>query len=65
MLEKGERMKYQKKTETTIRCPLEYCLGILGGKWKFRIVCILSDKEELRYQDIRKDPEQTVPQKSR
>ena len=46
---------YQKKIQENIRCPLEYCLGQLNGKWKFRIVCVLSDGEQHRYQDIKKD----------
>lgn len=47
--------KYQKKLEEDIRCPLEYGLAIFGGKWKSRIICVLSDNEKLRYSQIRKE----------
>ena len=47
--------KYKKKLEDDIRCPLEYGLTIFGGKWKSRIICVLSDKERLRYSEIRKE----------
>ena len=46
---------YQKKITEKIKCPLEYCLGMMSGKWKFRIICVLSDTEMLRYQDIKKE----------
>ncbi len=47
--------KYKKKLEDDIRCPLEYGLTIFGGKWKSRIICVLSAKETLRYSEIRKE----------
>ena len=40
--------EYKKKLEEDIRCPLEYGLTIFGGKWKSRIICVLSTKERLR-----------------
>ena len=47
--------KYKKKLEDDIRCPLEYGLTVFGGKWKSRIICVLSAKETLRYSEIRKE----------
>ena len=47
--------KYKKKLEDDIRCPLEYGLTIFGGKWKSRIICVLSAKERLRYSVLRKE----------
>lgn len=47
--------KYKKKLEENIRCPLEYGLTIFGGKWKSRIICVLSAKEKLRYSGLRKE----------
>lgn len=47
--------KYKKKMEDDIRCPLEYGLTVFGGKWKSRIICVLSAKETLRYSEIRKE----------
>lgn len=48
-------MMYQKKMEKDIRCPLEYGLEIFGGKWKPRIICVLNEKEVLRYSGIRRE----------
>lgn len=47
--------KYEKKTDEDIRCPLEYGLAIFGGKWKSRIICVLSANERLRYSEIRRE----------
>ena len=47
--------KYKKKLEDDIRCPLEYGLTIFGGKWKSRIICVLSANEKLRYSELRKE----------
>ena len=47
--------KYKKKLEDDIRCPLEYGLTLFGGKWKSRIICVLSANEKLRYSEIRKE----------
>lgn len=46
---------YQKKLQEDIRCPLEYGLKIFGGKWNSRIICVLAEKETLRYSEIRKE----------
>lgn len=47
--------KYEKKLEEDIRCPLEYGLRVFGGKWKSRVICVLSANEKLRYHEIRKE----------
>ena len=46
---------YQHKLQKDIRCPLEYGLEIFGGKWKSRILCVLAEKETLRYSELRKE----------
>lgn len=46
---------YQRKMDEDIRCPLEYGLEIFGGKWKSRIICVLSEKGTLRYSALRKE----------
>lgn len=46
---------YERKTEKDILCPLEYGLDIFGGKWKSRIVCVLSSNGTLRYNALRKE----------
>lgn len=47
-------MPRKRKTEKDIRCPLEYGLDVFGGKWKSRILCVLSDGA-LRYGEIRRE----------
>ena len=47
--------KYKKKLDDDIRCPLEYGLMLFGGKWKSRIICVLSANERLRYSEIRRE----------
>lgn len=47
--------RYQKKLDDDIRCPLEYGLAIFGGKWKSRIICVLSATEKLRYSSLRRE----------
>lgn len=42
-------MPHTRKLEPDIRCPLEYRLEVFGGKWKSRILCVLSKKQTLRY----------------
>ncbi|WP_325199221.1 winged helix-turn-helix transcriptional regulator [Oscillibacter sp.] len=48
-------MAYQRKLEKDIRCPLEYGLESFGGKWKSRIICVLSVKKVLRYSELRRE----------
>lgn len=47
-------MARKRKLEKDIRCPLEYGLDVFGGKWKSRIVCVLSDGP-LRYSSVRSE----------
>ena len=46
---------YQPKLEKDIRCPLEYGLPLFGRKWKSRIICVLAEKQILRYSGLRKE----------
>lgn len=46
---------YKPKSEKDIRCPLEYGLEIFGGKWKSRIICVLAEKNVMRYSTLRKE----------
>lgn len=46
---------YKPKLEKDIRCPLEYGLEIFGGKWKSRVICVLSTRKSLRYGELRKE----------
>lgn len=48
-------MKYQPKIEKEVMCPIEYGLDIFGGKWKSRIICVLSTNSVIRYNAIRKE----------
>lgn len=44
---------YTPKLPKDIRCPLEYGLDLFGGKWKSRILCVLSSGKKLRYSALR------------
>ena len=46
---------YKPKLKKDIRCPLEYGLDIFGGKWKSIIICVLANKQVLRYSVLRKE----------
>ena len=48
-------MKYEPKTAKELLCPLEYGLDLFGGKWKSRIICVLSASPVLRYNEIKKE----------
>jgi len=48
-------MKYELKHEKEIMCPLEHGLDVFGGKWKSRIICVLSVNNVMRYSEIRKE----------
>lgn len=32
---------YQKKKQEDIRCPLEYAISLISGKWNSRVLCVL------------------------
>lgn len=51
----GGIMPHTRKLEPDIRCPLEYGLEVFGGKWKSRILCVLSKKQTLRYGQLREE----------
>lgn len=46
---------YEPKLDKDIRCPLEYGLSLFGGKWKSRIICVLAEKQVLRYSVLRRE----------
>lgn len=46
---------YKRKLDKDIRCPLEYGLDLFGGRWNSRIICVLAEKEVLRYSELRKE----------
>lgn len=48
-------MKYKRKLEKEIRCPLEWGLEVFGGKWKSRIICVLYSHKTLRYSQLRQE----------
>lgn len=48
-------LKYEPKIEKEMMCPVEYGLDMFGGKWKSRIICVLSSKDVMRYSEIRKE----------
>lgn len=46
---------YEKKLDVEIRCPLEYGLNLFSGKWKARIMYVLTVKKKIRYNKLRKE----------
>jgi DNA-binding HxlR family transcriptional regulator len=40
--------------ELTKVCPLRYTLGIIGGKWKLPIICLLATGKPMRYGEIKR-----------
>lgn len=48
-------MQYKPKLEKEIMCPIEYGLDIFGGKWKSRIICVLSSNSVMRYNELKKE----------
>ncbi|MDD4844377.1 MAG: helix-turn-helix domain-containing protein [Anaerotignum sp.] len=40
--------------EENLLCPIRYALGIVGGKWKMPILCMLSKGKAMRYSSIKR-----------
>lgn len=36
------------------KCPLNYAMSIIGGKWKMQIICTLNNQGSLRYNQIKR-----------
>lgn len=36
------------------KCPLNYAMSLIGGKWKMQIICALNNKGPLRYNELRR-----------
>ena len=36
------------------KCPLNYAMSIVGGKWKMQIICALNNQGKLRYNELRR-----------
>lgn len=36
-------------------CPLEYATNVIGGKWKLRIIWILSQSEYVRFNELKRN----------
>ena len=36
------------------KCPLNYAMTLLGGKWKMQIICTLNNRGNMRYNELRK-----------
>ena len=48
-MRKGHKYYVQTKNRKEIRCPVEYGLSIISGKWKIRILSILKTYGTVRY----------------
>lgn len=45
---------HKEKKELNLNCPVAYTLFVLGGKWKWLIIYILSEYGILRYGELKK-----------
>ncbi len=36
------------------KCPLNYAMQLVGGKWKMQIICALNNQGTLRYNELRR-----------
>ena len=34
------------------KCPLNYAMSLVGGKWKMQIICALNNQGRLRYNEL-------------
>lgn len=41
------------KQANDVKCPIELALEKFGGRWKSRIICILANKQVLRFKELR------------
>jgi DNA-binding HxlR family transcriptional regulator len=46
---------YVPKIKKEMRCPTEYAIELCGGKWKARIICLITSNGTMRYNAIRKE----------
>lgn len=44
-----------KKSDNNKECPVKYTLGVLGGKWKLRILVQLLKKDVTRFNELKRD----------
>ena len=51
----GSPREYKRKLEKDIRCLLEYGMKEFGGRWNFRIICVLATLGTLCYSELRKN----------
>lgn len=52
-MQSAEKIHNSSSQEELI-CPIRYLLGMLGGKWKLPIICILSEGAPKRYSAIKR-----------
>ena len=36
------------------KCPLNFAMSLIGGKWKMQILCAINNKGTLRYNELRR-----------
>ncbi|WP_019244449.1 MULTISPECIES: winged helix-turn-helix transcriptional regulator [Bacillus] len=46
---------YEPKLKKEMMCPIEYAIDLCGGKWKTRIICLITSNGTMRYNAIRKE----------
>lgn len=48
---------YHRKLPKEYYCTVDYALGIFGGKWKPRLLCILGHSQPMRYGQLKREME--------
>ena len=36
------------------KCPLNYAMSLVGGKWKMQIICALNNQGKMRYNELKR-----------
>lgn len=44
-----------KRTDKPLTTPVQYLLQVLGSKWKLPILCLLSKKEVVRFNELKRE----------
>lgn len=50
-----ETTMYEKKIKSDVFCPISYGLGMIDGKWKSRIICVMSQMHPIRYGELKSE----------
>jgi DNA-binding HxlR family transcriptional regulator len=48
-------LKELRESDNNQECPVKYALGVIGGKWKLRILVQLLKKEVVRFNELKRE----------